>query len=250
MFDHDHSHLPFHSHREPEKPSLLDPRGPILLAFAMILALLSAPQESLIAHGRLLAGVLVLVLALRVPIQDILRVALILSPWLLLLLLTQLFGAQASVTEGSERPLIASAMKALGSCLSLISLRHFLGTSSLIHGLARLGAPRLLLEATSLSLRMSELISDEAQRMNLARRARGDSKLWIWQAAELGPGVASLFLRSLARAERLEAAMRARAYDPKNGLFLSKQRFWLGQDSWLLATGLIVILGLRFGLPA
>ena len=52
----------------------------------------------------------------------------------------------------------------------------------------------------------------KVSRMKRAREARGYSANWFWQAASTGPLIATLFIRSLERGERVYLAMAARGY--------------------------------------
>ena len=49
--------------------------------------------------------------------------------------------------------------------------------------------------------------------MQTARAARGYSANWLWQATSTGALIATLFLRSLERGERVHLAMMGRLYD-------------------------------------
>ncbi len=49
--------------------------------------------------------------------------------------------------------------------------------------------------------------------MRIARQARGHRARWLWQERSLGPLIATLFLRSLQRGERVYLAMSSRGFN-------------------------------------
>jgi cobalt/nickel transport system permease protein len=61
--------------------------------------------------------------------------------------------------------------------------------------------------------RYMHVLAGEVSRMQTARAARGYSASWLWQATSVGPLIATLFLRSLERGERVHLAMMGRLYD-------------------------------------
>lgn len=84
----------------------------------------------------------------------------------------------------------------------------------LLQALGRLGMPARLLAVLRFAIRYLELLSHESERCNRARELRqgaaSPSLKLRWKA--LGQVVASLFLRTLERAERVSQAMRTRGY--------------------------------------
>lgn len=97
---------------------------------------------------------------------------------------------------------------------------------ALAQGLWRLRVPPLLCTIFTFMIRYLYVLAEEAARLQTARAARsaGGGRTVFWRARVLGGMIGSLFLRSLARAERIYAAMLARGYagEPR----------WLDRLSW------------------
>jgi cobalt/nickel transport system permease protein len=60
--------------------------------------------------------------------------------------------------------------------------------------------------------RYLHVIGDEVRRARLARLARGYNPRWLWQATAVGRHIATLFVRSFERGERVYLAMLSRGY--------------------------------------
>lgn len=105
------------------------------------------------------------------------------------------------------------ALKVSISVLSMVILSSTTPFPSLLRGFEMLRAPRLILTIVSFMWRYLHVLAGEVSRMQTARTARGYSASWFWQAASTGPLIATLFLRSLERGERVHLAMMGRLYD-------------------------------------
>ena len=82
----------------------------------------------------------------------------------------------------------------------------------LLHGFETLRAPRMLVLIVSFMWRYLHVLGEEWHRMRIARQARGHSSRWLFGERSLGPLIATLFLRSLQRGERVYLAMTARGF--------------------------------------
>jgi len=99
------------------------------------------------------------------------------------------------------------------SAICLLTLQLLASTTTiaeLTRTLRRLRVPAPLCETLALLARYSSLLNDEARRMRRARSGRTfrSSRLLYWHA--LGSALGLLFIRTVARAERVQSAMRAR----------------------------------------
>lgn len=97
--------------------------------------------------------------------------------------------------------------------LAVLLMAHTTPLAEAVRGLARLGAPRVVIATLQVMVRYLYVLADEFDRMTQARRARTfrGGGLMAWRQ---GSGlIASLFLRSLERGERVHAAMAARGWD-------------------------------------
>ncbi len=103
------------------------------------------------------------------------------------------------------------------STLCVTSMMLGLATTpfaDVLHVLQRLRVPRMLVTTLALTFRYHYLLQEEASRMRRARQARTFQarRRVAWQG--LSTVVAQLFLRAMARAERLHAAMLSRGWRP------------------------------------
>ena len=206
-----------------------DPRAKLLALLLFLVALSQARTAASLATGALLLALGAA--AGRVPWRVFGRALRLVAILLLVTLLFNLFltpgepwftlGPLRASRAGLERGLVLAAR------LGLLALAGGLLTATtpplaLSRGLERLLAPlgRVGLRVPDLSLILAialafiPLLADEAQRLSLARRARGQGAREGWRA-RLGAAVAilpPLFVGALRRADRLAEAMEARGY--------------------------------------
>jgi cobalt/nickel transport system permease protein len=81
-----------------------------------------------------------------------------------------------------------------------------------VEGLRQLRVPPIGTALIGFLLRYSTVLSDEWQRMQLARRARTFKLGWRNQGRLLAQALGLLFIRAYERAERVHQAMLARGY--------------------------------------
>uniref|UniRef100_UPI0025EB1CA7 cobalt ECF transporter T component CbiQ n=1 Tax=uncultured Thiohalocapsa sp. TaxID=768990 RepID=UPI0025EB1CA7 len=132
------------------------------------------------------------------------------------------------------------ALRANAVVLALLGLLGGLEPAVLGHALARLGVPRKLVHLLLLTVRQIGLLDAERQRLLRAMRARAfvpRSRRHTW--VSYGNLIGMLLVRSLERARRIEAAMRARGF--RGRFHLLDSRHWGAADTaWLL--GLLPLL--------
>ena len=85
--------------------------------------------------------------------------------------------------------------------------------AAIVGGLGRLRVPAIVTSIAALALRYVQLAFEDLARSKRARIARGDDPRWLWQARATARGFGGLAARSLARGERVHAAMLARGFD-------------------------------------
>ncbi len=128
-------------------------------------------------------------------------------------------------------------------CYQVLILASALtGPFAFVEALGRLGLPRRLVEMLQLTLRYLDLLLEEARRMNRARICRGGEKKQPLLEAIRGSSylVASLFLRTWDRAERVQLAMRCRGH----GKPLSRHRCGPSPTShWIAVLALVILTG-------
>lgn len=184
----------------------LDPRVKIIGLILVAVIAASTPQGAWAALLAYVAVVAVLVAVARLPLQHTLRRMLIEVPFLLAALALAVFAADGGVRGGTL------ALKLTASVLAMILLSSTTPFPRLLHGFEALRAPRLIVMIVSFMWRYLHVLGEEWHRMRIARQARGYRARWLWQERSLGPVIATLFLRSLQRGERVYLAMASRGF--------------------------------------
>jgi cobalt/nickel transport system permease protein len=85
--------------------------------------------------------------------------------------------------------------------------------AAIVGGLGRLRVPAIVTSIAALALRYVQLAFEDLRRARQARLARGDDPRWLWQARATARGFGGMAARSLARGERVHAAMLARGFE-------------------------------------
>lgn len=185
----------------------LDPRVKILGLIGLVLVTATLPPGAWAAFGALAVILIVLAAVARLRPLYVLRRMTIEVPFLL---------AAAVLPFTAEDGLVLGATVALKVSISVLAIVILSSTTpfpSLLRGFEMLKAPRLILTIVAFMWRYMHVLAGEVSRMQTARAARGYSAGWLWQAASTGPLIATLFLRSLERGERVHLAMSSRLYD-------------------------------------
>jgi cobalt/nickel transport system permease protein len=200
----------------------LDPRAKAIALFAVIIACVTTPANVWWPYAIYAAIVLIIANASRLPLSYLLTRMLVVAPFILVVAVCVPFmnGAAPTydlgvftVTHGGLLVLWNVAAKSLISVSCLILLSSTTQFADLMHGFERLHVPRFFTTVAAFMYRYIFIIIDEAERMKRARDSRNFHGRWLWQAKVIGHMVASLFLRSQERAERVYQAMSARGFD-------------------------------------
>lgn len=198
----------------------LDPRTRLISALVFCAALVATPSLAGQTVGLGLA--LAAVLAARLPARDVLRRLLHLEGLVALVLVMLPFTVPGRVvlapwglemTEEGLRQAAGIAIKANGTALALFALLGSLEPPALGRALARLGVSERFVHLFLFTARYLSLFQEEYSRLRRAMRARAfrpTTGLHCWRS--LGQLFGMLLVRSLERAERIDAAMRCRGF--------------------------------------
>ena len=85
--------------------------------------------------------------------------------------------------------------------------------AAIVAGLSRLHLPGLMVQIVAFMIRYLEVVRGEAERMRVARAARGFRSRHVRAWPALGGSLGALFIRTYERGERVHTAMLARGYD-------------------------------------
>ena len=186
----------------------LDPRVKILGLISLVVVSVSLPPGAWAAFGAVAAILVGLVAVARLHPLHVLRRMTVEVPFLLaaaILPFTVEDGLVLGVTVG---------IKITVGVLAMVILSSTTPFPQLLRGFELLHVPRLIVLITALMWRYLHVLVGQAGRMRTARAARGYSAGGLLQAVPAtGPLLATLFLRSLERGERVHLSMMSRGYD-------------------------------------
>ncbi|MFC2029851.1 cobalt ECF transporter T component CbiQ [Chloroflexota bacterium] len=209
----------------------LDPRVKLIATLAFVLAVTATPSYAWPAFALLLAVVLGLIWAARLPLIVALRRSLIAIPFSLMVALSlpfttageplfqlPVFSWTLTVTDQGLLRFWSVVLKAWISVLAVVLLTATTRFVELLQALKSLGMPKVMVSVISFMYRYIFVLTDEAMRLVMARDARsanpdgrGGGTLG-WRARVLGGMIGTLFLRSYERSERIYAAMLSRGF--------------------------------------
>ncbi|HEY42726.1 MAG TPA: cobalt ECF transporter T component CbiQ [Anaerolineae bacterium] len=225
----------------------LDPRVKVVVTFLYILALSITPEGTWWIFGFFLALILVAVWLTHLGLVFTIRRSFIVLPFLLAAvavpfttpgsILLRVPGLGWTVSEPGVVRFVSILIRSWLAVQAAILLTATTRFPDLLWALGAFRFPKPLVSTISFMYRYLFVLVDEALRMMRARAARsaqvpGRSRPSIrWQGRVAGSMVGSLFLRALARSERVYAAMLARGYD---GHMRSLIRFRMTNLDWLI----------------
>ena len=159
------------------------------------------------------------IFAAGLPILTVFRRSLIEIPFILFAFLMPFFGTGesfkfAGFTLYREGLLAGSAIVAKGTLgvLGAIVLSSTTTAREILKGLERLRLPAIMVNIASFMLRYINVVTDEMERMRIARASRGFEARGLRDWNILASVVATLFIRSYERGERVHLAMLSRGF--------------------------------------
>ena len=192
----------------------------IVAAVSFVLVVVATPRTAWWAFFAYAAVVGVVGLVMRVPARMVVGKFAWEIPFVAFALLLPLVATGPKVAIGplmlSEAGLWAAwnilAKATLGTAVAAV-LAASTPADEIVAGLARLRVPGLMVQIVAFMIRYIDVVLAEAQRMRVARSARGfrGRNLWAWPA--LASSLGALFIRTYERGERVHTAMLARGYD-------------------------------------
>ncbi len=217
----------------------LDPRCKLLAALVFLAALGSAPTMAPL-EAAAYAGLLAALAALaRLPAAGVAARAAAVLPFSAL-------AALFSLLEGQSGRAASLLLKSYYSAVVALVLVGTTPLPGLLHGLERLGMPRMFVLVAQFLYRYLFVISEQGQHMRQAAVARGGfgqapRRVRLRAAAGL---VAVLFARSYRRAEAIHRAMLARGFQGR--LAAMRPLEFRARDAAALAGTAAIVLAVRF----
>ena len=215
----------------------LDPRVKIVGLIGIAVVSVSTPPGAWTAFAAYLAVLVAVTAAAQLPLRYVLTRMTVEIPFLFaaaLLPLTVPGGAVLGATV---------AVKATIGVLAMVVLSSTTPFPRLLAGFERLGMPRVIVMIVAFMWRYLHVIGDEVRRAKIAREARGYHPRWLWQTGAIARSMATLFIRSLERGERVYLAMASRGY--RGGIPVAVSApLVLGRPDVAFAAALAAALGL------
>ena len=209
---------------EVKRPALAITRLPahvrIVAAVSFVLVVVATPRTAWWAFFAYAGVVGAVGLVMRVPARTVLSKFAWEIPFVAFALLLPLVAVGPKVAVGplmlSEAGLWAAwnilAKATLGTAVAAV-LAASTPEGEIVAGMVRLRVPGLMVQIVAFMIRYLDVVLAEAQRMRVARSARGfrSRNLRAWSA--LASSLGALFIRTYERGERVHTAMLARGYD-------------------------------------
>ena len=156
----------------------------------------------------------------KIPVLLLFKRALIEIPFVLFAILMPFFG------EGEKFSIFglmvyrdgllagtSIVVKGTLGVLAAVILSTTTTAREILRGLEKLKLPIIMVQIASFMLRYINVISDEMERMKVARESRGFIATGIKHWKVLATAAAALFIRSYERGERVHLAMLSRGFD-------------------------------------
>lgn len=189
----------------------------------------------------------------KIPLPLLFKRALIEIPFIFFAILMPFFGTgekfEIAGIELYREGLVAGTsivVKGTLGVLAAVILSTTTTAREILRGLERLKLPAVMVQIASFMLRYVNVISDEMERMKIARESRGFVATGIKHWKVLATSAAALFIRSYERGERVHLAMLSRGFD---GNLPSLENNKATQRQWATALslpGLALFLSLFF----
>jgi cobalt/nickel transport system permease protein len=159
-------------------------------------------------------------LASKIPLLLLFKRALIEIPFIFFAILMPFFGTgekfEIAGIELYREGLLAGTSIVVKGTLGVLAAVIISTTTTareILRGLERLKLPAVMVQIASFMLRYVNVISDEMERMKVARESRGFVATGIKHWKVLATSAAALFIRSYERGERVHLAMLSRGFD-------------------------------------
>jgi cobalt/nickel transport system permease protein len=191
-----------------------------MAVLAFIIVSVSTPITQWQAFIAYFVAIFVVSLIAKIPTPTLFIRSLIEIPFILFAVLMPFFGTGERFEIGPfnlyRESLLAAAgivLKGTLGVLSAVVLSTSTTAREILRGLEKLRLPQLMVQIASFMLRYINVISDEMNRMKVARESRGFIAKGIKDWKVIATAASALFIRSYERGERVHLAMLSRGYN-------------------------------------
>ncbi len=205
-----HRHSPLHS---------LPPHLKIVSLFTFLIVVVATPIThyiAFIAYGLMIATLLLLS---KLPVIKVAKRATVEIPFLFFAILMPFFSKGEEVQilglDISKTGAIAALSIIVKGTIGVMTAIVLSGTTparEILRGFELLKLPSLLVQIMTFMLRYMNVITDEMERMKVARIARGFNERGIRDWKFIAGTAGALFVRSYERGERVHTSMISRGY--------------------------------------
>ncbi len=217
----------------------------IVAILSFIFVVVSTPITLWPAFLIFLALTLTVALVAKIPLALLFKRALIEIPFVFFAILMPFFGQGERFSIGPldlyrESLLAGGSIVAKGTLgvLSAVILSTTTTAREILRGLERLRLPAVMVQIASFMLRYVNVITDEMERMKVARESRGFEATGLKHWKILATSAAALFIRSYERGERVHLAMLSRGFD---GTLPQAELKSIGFKTWFAALSIAMI---------
>ncbi|NBP12071.1 MAG: cobalt ECF transporter T component CbiQ [Actinobacteria bacterium] len=195
------------------------PEIKLISTLLFLLIAVATPFSNIPAYCAYFSIIWLALILAKIPPLTVVKRSLIEIPFIAFALLMPFFGQGERVEflglllyqEGIEAGVGIIAKATLG-VLTAILLSATTTAREILRGLEILKLPTLLVQIASFMLRYLNVVTDEMERMRVARASRGFQETGIKHWKVLANSAGALFIRSYERGERVHLAMLSRGY--------------------------------------
>ena len=191
----------------------------ITTVLAFIIVCVSTPITQWRAFIAYFIAIYAVSLIAKIPTPTLLVRSLIEIPFIFFAILMPFFGTGERFEAGPfnlyRESLLAGAgivVKGTLGVLSAVILSTSTTAREILRGLEKLHLPKLMVQIAAFMLRYVNVISDEMERMKVARESRGFIATGLKDWRVIATAASALFIRSYERGERVHLAMLSRGY--------------------------------------
>jgi cobalt/nickel transport system permease protein len=218
----------------------LDPRSKLFVGLAFIFVVLFTPKVSPAQTAGFLAVLALCAWLARIPLDVLLKRLVTVLPFVALMTVSVWFSSLGA--EQAGQLLTKSLLSILATALTT-SATPF---PDFLRAMQQWRVPKLLVLFLAFLYRYTAVIAKETGRLERGWTARYFGRRWNLQWLRLGNVLATLFVRSYERAERVYAAMLARGFSQETVWVRVLHYGW--EDVVFAATALIALSAVRWGL--
>ena len=196
----------------------LSPEAKLVAVVAVVVVIAMTPRRETAAFALYAVGAWAIIATTKIGVLTYLKRLSVIIPFVMFALIVPFIGGGESVrvlgvslsVDGLWATWNILAKAGLGATMS-IALSATTPVAELLHGMARLKVPRLLVAIIAFMLRYIDVLVERLGRMRRSMLARGHDPRWLWQVKPIASSAGAL-LFVLMRGERVHQAMLARGY--------------------------------------